>query len=159
MSRLLTAVIDYLDQLSWHYQVAEDKQRVRLGVVVAHQRLDVMIVISEERDFIMCLTVLPILIPIGKRLAMAELICRANYGLNYGNFEMDFSDGELRCRTTINTDTLEIVPLKQIHILLHSNIHLMGRYIPAIMAVSYAGVSAAEAIAKVEGSGFYYSLN
>jgi hypothetical protein len=159
MGRLLTAVIDYLDELSWHYQVAEDKQRVLLGVLVADQRLDVMIVVSEERDFIMCLTVLPVLIPAGRRLAIAELICRANYGLNYGNFEMDFVDGELRCRTTINTDTLSMIPLKHIHILLHSNIHLMGRYIPAIMAVTYAGISAAEAIAKVEGGGFDYFLN
>ncbi len=159
MGRLLTAVVNYLDKLSWYYQVAEDKQKIRFGVLLEDQKVDALIVVSEERDFIMCLTVLPVLIPESKRLVIAELLCRANYGLNYGNFEMDFSDGELRCRTTINTDTLEIVPLRQIHILLHSNIHLMGRYIPAIMAVTYGGLSAAAAIAKVEGGGFDYSLN
>ena len=31
-----------------------------------------------------------------ERAAMAEFLCRANYGMRYGNFEMDLQDGELR---------------------------------------------------------------
>ena len=31
-----------------------------------------------------------------ERAAMAEFICRANYGMRYGNFELDLRDGEIR---------------------------------------------------------------
>ena len=34
--------------------------------------------------------------PQEKRASIAEYLHRANYGLPYGNFEMDFSDGEIR---------------------------------------------------------------
>lgn len=34
--------------------------------------------------------------PQEKRASIAEYLHRANYGLPYGNFEMDYSDGEIR---------------------------------------------------------------
>src|SRR5262245_1344418 len=44
--------------------------------------------------------------PEGKRPAMAEYLTRANYGLYIGNFELDFNDGEIRYKTSIDvTDT------------------------------------------------------
>ena len=36
--------------------------------------------------------------------AMAEFITRANYGLPNGNFEMDFSDGEIRYKSFVPCD-------------------------------------------------------
>jgi len=37
-----------------------------------------------------------------KRGAVAEFINRANYGIIIGNFEMDFADGEIRYKTSID---------------------------------------------------------
>jgi len=33
-----------------------------------------------------------------------EFLTRANYGLNIGNFEMDFQDGEIRFKTAIDVE-------------------------------------------------------
>lgn len=35
---------------------------------------------------------------------MAEFVCRANYGLREGNFELDFNDGELRYKCFVNCE-------------------------------------------------------
>ena len=35
---------------------------------------------------------------------IAEFICRANYGLNLGNFELDMRDGEIRFKYSVDCD-------------------------------------------------------
>ena len=64
----------------------------------------------------------PITVPEEKRTAISEFITRANYGLTNGNFEMDFSDGELRYKTTISQHDL----LRNDTAAFHSMIFLMG---------------------------------
>ena len=49
-----------------------------------------------EDDTLQCFCFLPTSVAEAKRIEIAEFIARANYGLRYGNFEMDFSDGEVR---------------------------------------------------------------
>lgn len=41
-------------------------------------------------------------VPEDRRLALAEFLTRANYGLFIGNFEMDWQDGEVRYKTSID---------------------------------------------------------
>ena len=38
------------------------------------------------------------------RQRIAEYITRANYGLRFGNFELDYSDGEIRYRLTVDCE-------------------------------------------------------
>lgn len=45
---------------------------------------------------------------------MSEYICRANYGLNCGNFELDYNDGEIRYKCYVSCEgdavpTVEII--------------------------------------------------
>ncbi len=37
-------------------------------------------------------------------MAVAEFITRANFGIVIGNFEIDFSDGEIRYKTSIDVE-------------------------------------------------------
>jgi hypothetical protein len=41
-------------------------------------------------------------VPEAKRQAMAEFLTRAKYGLCMGNFEMDFGDGEVRYKASLD---------------------------------------------------------
>ena len=85
-----------------------------------------------------------------KRLAMAEFITRANFGLIIGNFEMDLNDGEVRFKTSIDVDgdRLSAALLKQ---LVDVNLEMMDKYLPGMLAVIDTDTSPADAVMGVEG--------
>lgn len=94
-------------------------------------------------------SVAPVIVPGDKRLAVAEYISRANYGLIIGNFEMDFEDGELRYKTSIDLEGLEPTPALFAP-LVYANVATMDRYLPGVMSILYGSASPAEAIDRVE---------
>lgn len=83
------------------------------------------------------------------RPAVAELITRANYGLRIGNFEMDFSDGELRYKSSLDFEGGALSP-DLIRNAIYPAVQTMDRYLPGIMAVVYGGKSPEEAITEIE---------
>jgi hypothetical protein len=104
---------------------------------------------EEQQEFIFY-SICDVNTPEDKRAAMAEFITRANYGLYLGNFEMDYRDGEIRYKTSIDVEggTLTAPLIKS---LVYANVALMDRYLPGIMSVIYAGTDPQEAITKIEG--------
>lgn len=83
------------------------------------------------------------------RAAMAEFLTRANYGIVIGNFEMDYSDGEVRFKTSIDVEDARLTfPL--IHHVVYANLLMMDRYLPGITAI-IEGQSAQLALELVEG--------
>jgi hypothetical protein len=88
-------------------------------------------------------------VPEDKRLIMADFLTRANYGLYIGNFEMDFNDGEVRYKTSIDVEGTEL-NTALITRVVYDNLAVMDRYLPGIMSVVFGGASPTEAIAQVE---------
>mmetsp|Transcript_48127 Transcript_48127/g.145362 ORF Transcript_48127/g.145362 Transcript_48127/m.145362 type:complete len:105 (+) Transcript_48127:552-866(+) len=43
-------------------------------------------------------------VPEDRRVAMAQFVARANFGLVIGNFELDMTDGETRFKVTIDVE-------------------------------------------------------
>ncbi len=66
-----------------------------------------------------------------------------------GNFELDFSDGEIRYKTSIDVgnDKLTHELIKQV---VYTNVMTMDKYHPAIISVIYSEVSPEDAIKEVE---------
>ena len=84
-----------------------------------------------------------------KRTAVAEFITRANYGMRVGNFEMDFNDGEVRFKISVDVDNHELTQaLVSNHV--YANVWTMDRYLPGLFAVVYSDISPLEALEKVE---------
>ena len=81
--------------------------------------------------------------------AMAEFVCRANYGLKNGNFEMDFRDGELRYKCFVDCD--EQIPSQSV---VRDSISvpaaMMKRYASGIINVLYKGVDVESAVEECE---------
>ncbi len=84
-------------------------------------------------------------VPEDRRLPMAEFITRANYGLVLGNFEMDFADGELRFKTSIDVEGTQLTP-ELVKPIIYANVLTMDEYLPGILAVIQSGTSPAEAL-------------
>jgi hypothetical protein len=103
----------------------------------------------EENEQVAIYSAIPINVPEERRLAAAELITRANYGLRLGNFELDFSDGELRFKTSIDVEGGSLAE-GQVRNLLYANVSITQMYLPAIAAVVGFQVAPADAIKQVE---------
>lgn len=88
--------------------------------------------------------------PEARRLAAAEFLTRANFGLIIGNFEMDMGDGEVRFKTSIDVDgdRFTTALLRQ---LVDVNLEMMDKYLPGIIAVIDTDTSPEAAVAGIEG--------
>ena len=55
-----------------------------------------------------------------------------------GNLELDYSDGEIRYKTSVDIEDVEVVePL--IRHLIYANVLTMDKYFPGLMRVIYGG--------------------
>lgn len=92
--------------------------------------------------------IFPMLTPEDRKLAIAEFITRANYGMVIGNFEFNFDSGEILYKTSIDVegDRLTAALIKR---LVYTNIAIADRYLPSIQAV-IDGTSPTEAIQTIE---------
>ncbi|NMB54984.1 MAG: YbjN domain-containing protein [Leptolinea sp.] len=105
--------------------------------------------IHEEQPIFFFFSICPVNVPEDKRQKMAEFLTRANYGLKVGNFEMDFSDGEIRYKTSLNVENDQLSgPI--IRNLVYANLWTMDRYLAGILSVIYGNIDPAEAIKKSE---------
>ncbi len=89
-------------------------------------------------------SIAPVQVPEEQRLAMAEFITLANYGMAVGNFELDFEDGEVRFKTSTILGTEPLTPDLIDHIM-HINTRVLDDCLSLIFAVSYSQLSPREA--------------
>jgi hypothetical protein len=101
--------------------------------------------VREEQQQFIFYSICPVNAPENKRLAIAEFLTRANYGMIIGNFELDFADGEIRYKTSIDVegDRLTSALIKQ---LVYANVTMMDEYLPGIMSVIEDDVEPKDAI-------------
>jgi hypothetical protein len=68
-----------------------------------------------EHELVLLYSICPVRVPPERRSEAAQYITRVNYGLAAGNFELDFEDGELRCKTTLHVrgDEVDSAVLKK----------------------------------------------
>lgn len=76
---------------------------------------------------------------------LAEFICRANYGLKYGCFELDCNDGELRYRYSVDcADTLPGFRTMRGSLVIPAL--TFEKYCDGLLAVMLVGIPAKQAI-------------
>lgn len=128
-------LINHLKQQGIKYLPVEDNS----NVVVFGIKTDVgsyqCIADVKENDFIFIFyTIIGITVTKDKLLPMSEMITRINSGLMIGNFEMDFEDGELRYKTSIDFEGNELTD-NLIHNVISANLATVDSYFKAVMAL------------------------
>jgi len=144
----LEAVVrDFFEQDDWEF-IQVDSGLLQLAFQGENGRWRCYARIHEAEKQFLFYSVFPVEVPEGDRRLMAEFLTQANYGMILGNFELDFGDGELRYKTSIDVegDRLTVALVRS---LVYANVTIMDRYLPAIVAV-LEGNSISEAIARVE---------
>ncbi len=150
MGQLFDAVTKFFDDDEWNYERMGERPVLRLGFSGKNGRWLCYARIDEERNQFFFYSVCGQNAPEDKRTPVSEFLTRANYGMQIGNFEMDFEDGEIRYKTSVDFDGFE--PNNEIlKNLVYANIITMDRYLPGLMQVIWGGVDPREAVAAIEG--------
>ena len=150
--RALQAVAAFFTEDGWSFEQMPERPILRLPFQGKGGRWNCYAQIRVTRDVeqILFYSVLPLNVPADKLSAIAEFITRANYGMALGNFELDFNDGEVRYKTSVDVTDTEITS-NLLRPLIYTNVLMMDKYMSGLMAVVYADMSPAEAVKQIEG--------
>lgn len=105
--------------------------------------------IRSEQGQVVFYTMLSVNVPPEKRATAAEYLTRVNYGMIIGNFEMDYVDGEVRYKTSLDVSGATLTNELMQHIV-YANVLTMDRYAGGMMRVIYGDVAPATAVDEIE---------
>lgn len=142
-------VIEFLQQENWEFTIGQNPSILRMTCQGENGQWRCYVKVKETQQQIAFYSVCPIKTSPSKLAVMAEFIARANYGVIIGNFELDFDDGEIRYKTSIDAqeNSLTIGSIAQ---LVYTNILMMDRYFPGILDVIEQNVQPGKAIKVIE---------
>ena len=142
-------MLDFFSQDDWDYYWWEEGETLQLECQVKNGRLTCYAKAINDKQQFVFYSLCPLTAPEEQRSAIAELITKVNYGMVIGNFEFDFSDGEIRYKTSLDVegDRLSNALIKQT---VYLNVLTMDKYLPALVAVINNELSVDNAIAIVE---------
>jgi hypothetical protein len=147
--RAYAAVGDFMNQDGWHPQAVEDTQVYRAFFSGANGEVTCFAQVRVDLEQFLFYVAMPMRVPADKRVAVAEFITRANYGLRIGNFELDFDDGEVRYKSSVDFEDATLTPTL-IRNVMYPAVQTMDRYLPGVLAVIYGGKTPEEAVTEIE---------
>lgn len=151
--KIANVIKGFLDNDDWHYSFDEKKGMFRFGLNLRSKLKNIQYFVDVKDDEFICYAISTI----GgdeddnKMMAsLAEFICRANYGLKNGNFELDYRDGEIRYKSFVDCD--EVMPSEEVvHNAIYCTATMFDRYAPGFLGIIFNDMSAKDAIDKIEG--------
>jgi hypothetical protein len=143
------ALGEFLEADGWHPQPIVDNFVYRSMFVGENGEVTCFAQVRPDLEQFIFYVVMPVRVPEEARVPMAEFLTRANYGLRIGNFEMDFEDGEVRYKSSVDFEGLTLSPAL-IRNTMYPAVQTMDRYLPGILSVVYGGRSPEEAIKVIE---------
>lgn len=148
---IFNAIVEFFKQDDWDFTCLDGVPILSLGFAGSSGRWMCYAQARDDQQQFVFYSVCPLNVPEVRRPAVAEFITRANYGMVLGNFEMDYNDGEVRYKTSIDVEGVGLsAPLvKQV---VYANVLITDRYLPGLMAVMAGSESPREAVERVEGA-------
>lgn len=137
----------------WKFDFDDEKGIFRFGVNIDGKMKHVNYFVPVRDDSYTVYAISPISADSDDEEVMrniTEFICRANYGLRNGNFEIDIRDGEIRYKVFVDCDG-GILPSRDVirgSVIIPAM--MFERYSPGILDVVFKGSTAAEAIEQCE---------
>lgn len=148
MANIHQAVADFLMSDRWAHEALVGQTAHRVFYQGENGRLICFAQARQEEQQLIFYSYCPENVPEDRRLAMAEFIARANYGMVLGNFELDFADGELRFKTSIDVEDTELTP-ELIKPVIYANVLTMDEYLPGLLDVLQGNATPEDALNKI----------
>jgi hypothetical protein len=140
----------FLTEDEWHPQQLEERYIYRMGFSGKNGNTTCYAQIRVDLDQFLFYVLAPVKAPKETRPAVAEFITRANYGMRIGNFEMDYSDGEVRYKSSLDFEGATLSP-EWIKHAIYPAVQTMDRYLAGLMSVIYGQTPPEQAIDEIEG--------
>lgn len=148
------AIDAFLKDDDWHYSFEEREGLFKFGLGVKGRLKKLRYLISVGTNHYVVYATAPIGADEDDPKMMREMsdfICRANYGLKNGNFELDMDDGEIRYKTYV--DCRDAVPgAGVIKGSIYCPAAMFDRYSPGIIDIIFNDAGGKESVEKCEGS-------
>lgn len=109
-------------------------------------------IIDIQDDMVVSYAILPNQVPEEKRAVVGEYLHRANYGVQRGNFEMDFNDGEVRYKLAADIYDPRTITNKLVDLLILIPCLMFKRYGEGVMKLIYGDGIPEKLIAEIEGN-------
>ena len=149
MTGLFSTLIDYMEDEEWKYEILEGETIIRFHFKGRAGRLLCYGEVDEEKCWLIFYSYMPVNSPAEKMTQVAEFVTRANRGMRIGNFELDFDDGEVRYKTSLDVEGGELSN-KMIDNLLRANLTTIDRYFSGLMELIYGEKPPSEIIKRIE---------
>ena len=149
---IVGVIRDFLVSDDWKFDFDEEHGIFRFGVGIESKLKHLRYLIPVREDSYVVYAISPLDTDCDDKNVMKEMadfICRANYGLRNGNFELDMTDGEIRYKVFVDCDG--IIPSEEIvkgSIIIPSL--MFDRYAAGILDIMFKEATAEDAIAKCE---------
>ncbi len=148
MSSLLESVVAFFHEDEWPFQMS-DEGLIRSMFQGDNGKWACQGWVREAEQQFVFYSSCPIAVPEARISDVVEFITRANFCMIIGNFEIDYSDGEIRYKTSIQVEPQALTP-DVCGRVVYANVMLMDQYLPGIMAVITGAATPQQAIAQIE---------
>ncbi len=145
----IDALTNFFNRRNWMIKVDYDDPGVHTTYAGNNGQFNCFAKLRLEQSQLVFYSIFPIRTPKDKRMLMAELITRANFGMVIGNFELDFNDGEVRYKSSLDFEGVGLLD-KMLENLIHANILTMDRYLSGLYALIYSDRTPLEIIEDIE---------
>ena len=146
--RLMEAALTCFRVNNWKCRLSDPRNVLRFCFAGKNANFEGILVVEEDAEQILVLLQAPNKVPESRRLAVADLLTRANYGMKFGAFEMDFSDGEVRFKISTILREGQLSP-QMVGAMIGISLSMLDTHYPALMGVCFGNQlpsDAAEAI-------------
>jgi len=147
--RATEAVREFLEEDGWYPEPVGDAAVFRVHYSGRNATFPCFIQVRIELEQLLVYAVCPVRTPEDSRGRVAEFTTRANYGMRIGNFELDYEDGEVRYKTSVDFEG-EALTAHWLRGLLYPAVQTMDTYLPGLLAVAHGERSPLEAIRLIE---------
>ncbi len=148
--RAFATVGDFLRDDGWYPQPLEEKPIYRVYFSGNNGELRCYAQVRVDLEQFLFYVIAPVKVPAEALGLAAEYVNRANYGLRIGNFELDYNDGEVRYKSSLDFEKEPLTP-QLIKNAIYPAVQTMDHYLPGLLSVVYGNKSPEEAIQEIEG--------
>ena len=141
---MIEKITNYLKKKEWTFTLSDkDKNVLYFPVNGFNATFHCAVDITEKNSFFLFITFSGTSCPTDKRLILAELFNRINFRIRYGNFEVGMETGEIKFRTCICYEGMEINDIIIDNVIL-KNIFIHDYAFPLISKFLFGDMTMAE---------------
>ena len=146
---IFDTIVNFFTQDNWSFTQIKKQSTLRLAFKGENGKCDCYAQVREKEKQFIFYSICPERVPKTKRRTVGEFLLRINYSQILGGFDLDFSNGEIRYKTSsiINPKSLNSDTIKD---LVYTNVMMMEQYLPGISLVISGHLSPEEALAETE---------